>query len=78
MEYRYEIDADGSLWVYDSLNPEPFLFQPTWPHGASWGKGEAKKWAEQLILSMTDLTADLPGDSPDRPTNPRPVEDTSA
>lgn len=71
MDYRYEIDADGALWFYDDVNPEPFMFQPTWPDLTPWGKGEAKKWAEVLITSLTDETADLPGNNPDEPTRKR-------
>ena len=70
---NYEI-VDGVLFVFDGINDQPFLKQPTWPDGTPWGKGEAKAWAEQLILSLTDPTADLAGPSPDMPTEPRIIE----
>lgn len=69
----YEIDKVGAVWLYDGVNPEPFMHQPTWPNNTPWGKGEAKKWAEQVILSLTDDTADLAGDGPDEPTRKRPT-----
>lgn len=66
-DYTYIIDDAGALWFYDGINPEPFMYQPTWPNSTPWGKGEAKKWAEQAILSLTDHAADFAGDSPEQP-----------
>jgi hypothetical protein len=85
--YRYEIDAQNAIRVWDNENPNendaPFFLQPDWPDATPWAdKAEAQAWAEQLILSMTDETADLPGENPDQPTNPRviaePVEEENA
>lgn len=72
--YRYEIDAAGAISVFAPGESVPFLFQATWPHGQAWGIGEADKWAKQLLLSMADVKADLPGNSPDQPTVKRAVE----
>lgn len=72
-KYTYNINDDGALWMFDGINPEPFQYQPTWPCGIAWGKGEAKAWAEQTILFLTDPDADMPGDSPEAPSIPRPM-----
>lgn len=69
---RYEI-VDGVVLIYEGENEVPFIRQPAYPNGAPWGAGQAEAWAEQVILSLTDPTADLAGDSPDEPTKPRPV-----
>lgn len=70
---RYEFDKDGNLIVWGTATDFPAMFQPTWPDGTAWKKGEAEAWAEQLILSWQDPTADLPGESPSQPTKPRPI-----
>lgn len=69
----YEISEDGSVLIFDGVNELPFLKQPNWPAGQAWGKGEAKSWAEQFILAMTDETADFAGNSPDEPIISRPT-----
>ena len=69
---KYEIDQDGALLIYNDSD-EPIIYQPQWPNGAEWSDGEAEAWADQYILSLTDETADLPGDGPEQPTKPRPV-----
>jgi hypothetical protein len=74
-EFFYEVAADKSVAIFDGVNPEPFVIQPTWPDGSAWGDGEAEAWAEQMILSVTDVTADLPGDDPEHPTKVRPLPD---
>lgn len=73
LNYSYEIDENGAVWIYDGVNPEPFMHQPTWPNNTPWKEGEASKWADQVILSLTDSEADLPGDSPEEPTRKRPA-----
>lgn len=72
-EFFYEVSADNSVAIFDGMNAEPFVVQPTWPDGSAWADGEAQAWAEQMILSLTDETADLPGDSRDEPTKVRPI-----
>jgi len=72
-DFYFEIADDKSVAIFDGVNPEPFVIQPTWPDGTAWGVGEAEAWAEQMILSVTDVTSDLPGDSPDAPTKVRPI-----
>jgi hypothetical protein len=71
--FTYEIDEQGAVWLFDGINPEPFLHQPNWADGTAWSEGEAEAWAEQVILSLTDPTADIPGDNPSEPTKPRPA-----
>ena len=68
---RYEV-KDGILFVYDGVNPQPFLKQPTWPNGDEWRAGEAEAWAGTLIEALTNPDADLAGPSRDKPTEPRP------
>jgi hypothetical protein len=70
--FYYELESDGAVVIYDGVNSEPFVKQPCWADGTAWSEGEAEAWAEQVILSITDPTSDLPGDSPDAPTKPRP------
>jgi hypothetical protein len=69
---RYEI-VDGAVLIFEGENEAPFMLQPTWPDGSAWAEGEAEAWAAQVILSLTDPTSELPGDSPDAPTKPRPA-----
>ena len=69
---RYEI-IDGIVFIYDADSKIPFIRQPNWPSGDAWAKSEAEAWAKQVILSLTDPTADLAGSSPDKPIEPRPV-----
>lgn len=66
--FSFEIDEDGAAKVFDGVNELPFVYQPCWPNGQPWQDDQATKWAEQLILSLTDEAADLPGLSPDEPT----------
>jgi hypothetical protein len=75
--YRYEIDAENAIKVWDKENPNdqgaPFLFQPNWPSGDAWAdKAEAQAWVELYIEALSDLSAELvPGVSPDKPVVPR-------
>jgi hypothetical protein len=71
--FYYEIEADGSIIIFDGVNPEPFVRQPTWANGTEWSNDEASKWAEQVILSIEDPTAAFAGNSPEEPTIERPI-----
>ena len=66
---RYEL-VDGVVHIFEADRDVPFLKQPTWPNGDAWEEGEAEAWAEQMILALTDTTADLAG--PDRENHPEP------
>lgn len=70
--FRFEIDENNAVSIFQDDNVTPIIFQPNWPNGQSWSASEAQGWAAQYIASLTDETADLPGDSPDHPTKPRP------
>ena len=77
--YRYEIDAQKAIRVWDNENPNendaPFAFQPDWPDTTPWAsKAEAKAWAELFIESLEDPESEfVPGDNPDNHPKPRPV-----
>jgi hypothetical protein len=72
MTYRYEIDKLNAIKVFDS-NDVQILWQPDWPDFTPFADSqEAETWAEQFILSLSDPTADLPGDNPSEPTKPNP------
>jgi hypothetical protein len=71
---RYEIESGThEVRIFDVGNAE-VIYQPTWPDGTPWSdSAEASAWAEQQILSIEDLTADLAGPSPTTPVIPRPA-----
>lgn len=75
--YRYEIDADNAIRVWDEENPNeldaPFLFQPDWPNGTPWAdKAEAQAWVELYIESLLNPESELvAGGSPEQPAIPR-------
>lgn len=71
--FYFEIEENGSVVIFDGVNPEPFVRQPCWPNGTEWSGDEASKWAEQVILSIEDTTAAFAGNSPEEPTIERPV-----
>lgn len=79
MRYRFEIDSNNAISVWDEENPNelgaPFLFQPSWPAGEKWaGIEEATAWAELFIESLINQESALvPGDSPAEPAKPRPI-----
>lgn len=57
MRYRYEIDNQNAIRVWDDENPietgAPFLFQPDRPDGRKWSdRGEAQYWAEAFIADL--------------------------
>ena len=75
MKYSYEINKDNSVNISVVGEPQPFAYQPHYPNGESWNAAQAEAWAKQVILSLTDPLADLPGDDSANPTKPRPVVD---
>lgn len=78
--YIYEVDNKNIVRIWDTENPnennEPFFLQPDWPNGTPWAsKAEASAWAELLIESIANPESEfVPGDSPDQPQKPRPVD----
>jgi hypothetical protein len=81
MRYRYEIDTNKAIRVWDTQNPNendaPFFFQPDWPNGSAWAnKAEAEDWANVFIESLVNPDSDfVAGDSPENHPAPRPVEE---
>lgn len=79
MRYRFEIDSNNAISIWDEENPNelgaPFLFQPSWPTGQKWADlNEATIWAELLIESLINEESVLiPGESPAEPAKPRPI-----
>jgi hypothetical protein len=55
--YRYEIDENNAISIWDVENPnefnKPFFFQPTWPDNTPWAsKEEAEQWAVDKINEL--------------------------
>lgn len=72
MAFSFEVLNDNTVNILE--DGEVRLVQPTWPDGTAWKtSAEAKSWAEQSILALTDPTADFAGPSPSKPTVARPV-----
>jgi hypothetical protein len=70
---RYEINQETSAISIFDENDVEVLYQPTWPDGTAWASvAEAEAWVTQHLLSLDDITADLAGPSPDKPTVTRP------
>lgn len=82
--YRYEIDKNNAISIWDAENPNdkdaPFMFQPDWPDTTPWAnKTEAEAWAKAFIAELEDPTSEfLAGDSPKQPLKPRPIVEDSA
>lgn len=75
MSHKYEILENNTIEVFDNVNPEPFLRQPSWPDGTEWAnKAEAEAWVKQYILWLTTEDGDMPGNGPDMPVLPRPID----
>ena len=67
MRYRYEIDDQNAIRVWDDENPNengaPFLFQDVHPNGRPWAnREEAQAWADAFIA---ELLAPAPEESPE-------------
>jgi hypothetical protein len=57
MRYRYEIDENNAVRIWDDENPNengaPFLYQPEFPDGTQWGNREnAEEWANTFIVDL--------------------------
>lgn len=51
---RYEITNNNEVYMWDDINPEPFLFQPFYPNGDSFeSKEEAETWANYKLNELT-------------------------
>ena len=72
--FCYEIDEALTLRIWDTTNThgEPFILQPNWPDGTSWGSiEEVTSWAETKINEFLDENSLLAGPSPSEPTQRR-------
>lgn len=76
MRYRYEIDADNEIRVFDDERPNengaPFLYQPVHPDGRDWtSRAEAEEWVEAYIANKIAADA-LPEitEEPETPADP--------
>ena len=82
--YRYEIDEQNAIRIWDVENPNeidaPFFFQPDWPNATPWAsKEESTAWVELFIESLENPDSPLlPGDSPEEPSKPRVLPETIA
>ena len=70
MRYRYEIDSQNAVRVWDNENPNetgaPFFLQPDRPDGQPWAnRAEAQAWVEAFIVML--LT---PAPEPEIPADP--------
>ena len=69
--YRFEIDTDNAIRIWDSETPNendaPFMLQPDWPDVTPWADAaQATDWAEVFIASLVDPESELvAGNSPD-------------
>jgi len=57
MRYRYEIDENNAVRIWDDENPNetgaPFMYQPDTPDATPWGsREEAEAWAIDFIAGL--------------------------
>jgi len=57
MRYRYEIDDQNVVRVWDDENPNesgaPFFYQPDHPDGRPWvNRSEAQAWVDAFISEL--------------------------
>jgi len=54
MTLRYEIENDTyAIRVFNDSEDVPFLYQPHWPNGESWGSfNDADTWAKLYIDAL--------------------------
>ena len=62
MRFRYEIDEQNAVRVWDDENPTengaPFFYQPDRPDGLPWAdRAEAEAWAEAFIEELVNPPA---------------------
>jgi hypothetical protein len=78
MRYRYEIDKNKAIRVWDNENPNeenaPFFFQPDWPNETPWAsRAEAENWAQVFIESLVNPESEfVAGSSPETHPATRP------
>ena len=57
MDYRYEIDSQNVVRVWDDANPTvtgaPFFLQDVHPDGRAWAdREEAQAWVDAFIIEL--------------------------
>lgn len=57
MRYRYEIDSQNIVRVWDDENPNennaPFFYQPNRPDGLPWtDRADAQAWVDAFIVML--------------------------
>lgn len=59
MNLTYTINENPlEVYIFDSENPIPIIYQPNWPNSTEWGSyNDAENWAQLCILSITDPEA---------------------
>jgi len=58
MAYRYEIDSQNTVRIWDDANPTvtgaPFFLQDVHPDGRAWAdREEAQAWVDEFIIELT-------------------------
>ena len=58
MAYRYEIDSQNAVRIWDDANPTatgaPFFLQDVHPDGRAWAdREEAQAWVDAFIIELT-------------------------
>lgn len=58
MGYRYEINDENAVRVWDDENPNesgvPFFYQPNHPDGRPWtDRAEAQEWVDAFITEIS-------------------------
>jgi hypothetical protein len=58
MRYRYEVDENNTLRIWDLEQPNhdgsPIILQPDFPDATPWTREQAEEWAEDWIEMMTN------------------------
>ena len=66
--YRYEIDENNAIRIFEGDSEVPFIFQPDWPAVVPWeSKEQAEDWAQVFISALEDPL--YPYEAGDRPEN---------
>jgi hypothetical protein len=57
MSYRYTVDENFAVRVFNGSETVPFWFQPEYPNGDSFDSTEeATTWAEHAVASMDGVS----------------------
>lgn len=61
--YRYEIDSNNEIWIWDNDNPnendKPFFHQPDYPDSRPWENREAAEaWVTDMLNNLLQAEAE--------------------